>query len=66
MPTERVIGTNLLTVGGDASLVNEKGILSTSSLVALGVGDLAQLEYRHSAALSAREGESFGLPTTGV
>lgn len=66
MPTERVVGAYVLTAGGDASLVNEPGVLSTASLVALGFGDLAQLEYRHSAALSARSGQSFGLPTIGI
>jgi hypothetical protein len=41
-------------------------VLSTSSVAALGFGDLAQLEYRQSAAISHTSRDLFGLPSLGV
>ena len=67
VPTAQVVGAYQLELSGDASLLGEPGVLSTTSLLAIGFGDLAQLEYRHSSAVSSLSSyESFGLPTIGV
>ncbi len=69
MPTAKVVGAYQLRLYGDASLLAEQDVLSTSSVAALGFGDLAQLEYRQSAALSgaARSHRALlGLPSIGV
>ena len=69
MPTANVVGAYQLRLYGDASLLSERDVLSTSSVAALGFGDLAQLEYRQSAAVSHRvrtHRELFGLPSLGV
>ena len=67
VPTAQVVGAYQLELSGDASLLGEPGVLSTTSLLAIGFGDLAQLEYRHSSAVSSLESyKSFGLPTLGV
>jgi len=41
-------------------------VLSSSSVVALGFGDLAQLEYRNSAAITRLEDAPISLPSLGV
>ncbi len=66
MPTANVVGAYQLRLYGDASLLSEEKVLSTSSVAALGFGDLAQLEYRQSAALSHESRDLFGLPSIGV
>lgn len=69
MPTAKVVGAYQLRLYGDASLLAEQEVLSTSSVAALGFGDLAQLEYRQSAALSGDERSHralLGLPSIGV
>lgn len=69
MPTANVVGAYQLRLYGDASLLSEDHVLSTSSVAALGFGDLAQLEYRQSTAVSRRvrdHRELFGLPALGV
>jgi hypothetical protein len=68
MPTAKVVGAYQLRLYGDASLLSEQDVLSTSSVAALGFGDLAQLEYRQSAALSgdSRSRDLLGLPSIGV
>ncbi|MEZ4366863.1 MAG: hypothetical protein R2939_11310 [Kofleriaceae bacterium] len=66
MPTARVVGAYQLHLSGDVSSLSEPGVLSTSGLAAIGFGDLAQLEYRHSAAVSAGSEQTFGLPAIGV
>lgn len=69
MPTANVVGAYQLRLYGDASLLSEDRVLSTSSVAALGFGDLAQLEYRQSTAVSRRvrdHRELFGLPALGV
>lgn len=66
MPTANVVGAYQLRLYGDASLLSEDDVLSTSSVAALGFGDLAQLEYRQSAAISHTSRELFGLPSIGV
>jgi hypothetical protein len=66
MPTAHVVGAYQLRLHGDASLLSERDVLSTSSVAALGFGDLAQLEYRQSAAIRDASREVFGLPSLGV
>lgn len=66
MPTANVVGAYQLRLYGDASLLSEQDVLSTSSVAALGFGDLAQLEYRQSAAISHTKRDLFGLPSIGV
>jgi hypothetical protein len=66
MPTARVVGAYQLSLSGDASLLSEAGVLSTSSVVAVGFGDIAQLEYRNAAALTTLDPSPFGLPALGV
>jgi hypothetical protein len=69
MPTAKVVGAYQLRLYGDASLLSEQDVLSTSSVAAIGFGDLAQLEYRQSAALSGDERshrDLLGLPSIGL
>ena len=66
MPTANVVGAYQLRLYGDASLLSERDVLSTSSVAAIGFGDLAQLEYRQSTAISRSSKDLFGLPAIGV
>jgi hypothetical protein len=50
---------------GDGSLVKEPGVLSFAGLIAIGIGDLAQLEYRHTGAISS-DGRTTPLPAAGM
>lgn len=65
MPTADVIGAYMLSISGDGSLLQETGLLTSAGVLALGFGDLAQLEYRHSAAISVT-GVNAPLPGVGV
>jgi hypothetical protein len=65
MPVADVIGAYQMTVSGDGSLLEETGILSSAGVLAIGFGDLAQLEYRHTAAISI-EGGTAPVPAVGV
>jgi hypothetical protein len=66
MPTAEVVGPYQLSLSGEGSLLSETGALSASGVAALGFGDLAQLEYRASAAVSTLQREPVVLPTLGV
>jgi hypothetical protein len=74
MPTAEVVGAFQISLSGDASLLTEANTLSTSSVVAIGFGDIAQLEYRNAVAVTTQsselasdlEGAPFALPTVGV
>ncbi len=66
MPTADVVGAFQISLSGDASLLNESNVISSSSVVAVGFGDIAQLEYRNSSALSTLEETPIALPTLGV
>jgi hypothetical protein len=71
MPSAEVVGAYQLSLSGDASLLTEARSLSLSSVVAIGFGDIAQLEYRRSEAVTEQigledEDKAFGLPTLGV
>jgi hypothetical protein len=65
MPIADVVGAYQLTISGDGSLLQETGVLSFAGVIALGFGDLAQLEYRHTAAISV-EHTSAPVPAIGV
>jgi hypothetical protein len=65
MPTADVIGAYMLTLSGDASLLQSNGILTSGGVLAVGFGDVAQLEYRHSAAISIT-GINAPLPAVGL
>jgi len=65
MPTADVIGAYMLTLSGDASLLQETGVLTSAGVVSIGFGDIAQLEYRHTSAISI-SGTNAPLPAAGV
>lgn len=65
MPTTDVIGAYMLSLSGDGSLLQETGLLTSAGVAAIGFGDIAQLEYRHSAAISI-SGVNAPLPGVGV
>jgi hypothetical protein len=65
MPTADVIGAYMLSIGGDGSLLQETGVLTSAGVLAIGFGDIAQLEYRHTAAISVT-GVNAPLPAIGV
>ncbi len=65
MPTADVIGAFMLSISGDGSLLQHTGLLTSAGVLAAGFGDLAQLEYRHSAAISVT-GVNAPLPGVGV
>jgi len=65
MPTADVIGAYVLTLSGDASLLQEAGALTSAGVLSIGFGDIAQLEYRHTSAISVT-GVNAPLPAVGV
>jgi hypothetical protein len=65
MPIADVVGAYHASVSGDGSLLQETGILSFAGVVAIGFGDVAQLEYRHTAAISI-DGTMAPVPAVGV
>lgn len=65
MPTADVVGAFQISFSGDASLLNEPGVLSSSGVAAIGFGDIAQLEYRGSSAISTIDDDPIPLPTLG-
>ncbi len=65
MPVADVVGPYRLTLSEDGSLLQETGILSSAGVVALGFGDLAQLEYRHTTAISVGH-TTAPVPAAGV
>jgi len=65
MPIAEVIGAYQLSISGDGSLLQERGVLSSAGVVAIGFGDIAQLEYRHTGVIGAGHG-SAPIPAVGV
>lgn len=51
MPVADVVGAYQLSISGDGSLLQETGLLTSAGVLALGFGDVAQLEYRHTTAI---------------
>jgi len=65
MPTADVVGAYVLSLSGDGSLLQETGLLTSAGVVAIGFGDIAQLEYRHTSAISI-DAVHAPLPSVGV
>jgi len=65
MPVADVVGPYQASLSYDGSLLEEPGILSSAGVAALGIGDLAQVEYRHTSAIGIRGG-NVPLPAVGV
>ncbi len=65
MPTADVLGAYMLSISGEGSLLQQTGLLTSAGVLAVGFGDLAQLEYRHSAAISIG-GVNAPVPGVGV
>jgi len=65
MPSADVVGPYMLSLSGDGSLLQDVGILTSAGVAAVGFGDIAQLEYRHSSAISVT-GINAPLPAVGV
>ena len=65
MPVADTVGAYVLALSGDGSLLEHPGVLSSAGVLAIGVGDLAQLEYRHTAAISVGNFDA-PVPAAGV
>lgn len=65
MPAADTVGPYVLSLSGDGSLLQKPGILTSAGVIAGGFGDIAQLEYRHTSAISI-EGLIAPVPTVGV
>jgi hypothetical protein len=65
MPTTDVIGAYMLSLSGDGSLLEKPGILTFAGVLAIGFGDIAQLEYRHTEAIGVT-GLDAPVPAIGV
>lgn len=64
-PVADTVGPYILAISYDGSLLQEPGILSSAGVLAIGFGDIAQLEYRHTSAISLDEA-SAPVPAVGV
>ncbi len=65
MPVADVVGAYQMSLSYDGSLLQEQGVLSSAGVFAIGFGDIAQLEYRHTSAISI-ERTSAPVPALGV
>lgn len=65
MPVADVVGAYQLSLSGDASLLQEPGILTAAGVAAIGFGDVAQIEYRHTSAVGIGDIEA-PIPAVGV
>jgi len=65
MPAADTGGPYILSISGDGSLLQQPGILTSAGVIAIGFGDIAQLEYRHTSAISIT-GLNAPVPTVGV
>jgi len=65
MPAADTVGAYMLAFSGDASLLQQPGALTSAGVLAIGFGDIAQLEYRHTSAISVT-GINAPLPAVGV
>ena len=65
MPTTDVIGAYILTISGEGSLLQKPGVLTSAGVLAIGFGDIAQLEYRHTEAIGVT-GLDAPVPALGV
>jgi hypothetical protein len=65
MPTADVVGAYILTLSGEGSLLQKPGVLTSAGVLAVGFGDIAQLEYRHTEAIGIT-GLDAPVPAVGV
>ncbi|MBX3160962.1 MAG: hypothetical protein KF773_33695 [Deltaproteobacteria bacterium] len=65
MPTADVVGAYVMSVSAESSLLQDTGVLTSAGVLAIGFGDIAQLEYRHTSAISIT-GINAPVPTAGV
>jgi hypothetical protein len=65
MPAADTVGPYVLSISGDGSLLQDPGILTSAGVLAIGFGDIAQLEYRHTSAISIT-GVNAPVPSVGV
>ncbi len=65
MPTADVVGAYMLSLSGDGSLLQQPGVLTSAGVIAIGFGDIAQLEYRHTEAIGV-SGVDAPVPAVGV
>jgi hypothetical protein len=65
MPVADTVGAYMLALSGDGSLLQQPGVLTSAGVVAIGFGDVAQLEYRHTEAISVT-GLNAPVPAVGV
>ena len=65
MPAADVVGAYMLSLSGDASLLQKPGLLTSAGVIAVGFGDIAQLEYRHTEAIGIT-GLDAPVPAVGV
>jgi hypothetical protein len=64
-PVADTVGPYILAISYDGSLLENPGVLSSAGVVAIGFGDIAQLEYRHTSAISIDEVQA-PVPAVGV
>jgi hypothetical protein len=65
MPSADVVGAYMLSISGDGSLLERPGLLTAAGVLAIGFGDIAQLEYRHTEAIGVT-GLDAPVPAVGV
>jgi hypothetical protein len=65
MPSADVVGAYMLSLSGDGSLLQQPGVLTSAGVIAVGFGDIAQLEYRHTEAIGIT-GLDAPVPAVGV
>jgi hypothetical protein len=65
MPSADVVGAYMLSLSGDGSLLQKPGVLTSAGVIAIGFGDIAQLEYRHTEAIGVT-GLDAPVPAVGV
>ncbi len=65
MPVADTVGAYMIALSGDGSLLQQPGVLTSAGVLAIGFGDVAQLEYRHTGAISVT-GVDAPLPAVGV
>jgi hypothetical protein len=65
MPTADVVGAYVMSLSAESSLLQDTGVLTSAGVLAIGFGDIAQLEYRHTSAISIT-GINAPVPTAGV
>jgi hypothetical protein len=65
MPTADVVGAYVVSLSGDGSLLQQPGVLTSAGVFAIGFGDLAQLEYRHTSAIGIG-GVNAPVPAVGI